>query len=93
MCLRQTEASRRHLPHVIDERFVTNEVVMFLGVVPGLHLVSELHFAVVGLGLPCDDAQQRGLTGTVQTEHQQPLTSPQIEAHIVEHIGSAVRLS
>jgi hypothetical protein len=49
--------------------------------------------AEVGVGLPGQDAQQRGLSGAVEPQDQQPLAAAEVERHVLEHRRAAVALA
>ena len=80
-----------------SRRFVSSvsvrpQVVVLLGVVAGDDLVAELERATVGVRLAGEDAQQAGLAGPVQPEHEQALAAPEVEGDVAEHVRTAVGL-
>ena len=65
---------------------------MLLRVVPDVDLVAERELTEVGLRLAGQDAQQAGLAGTVQAQHQHALAAAEVERDVLEHRRTAVRL-
>ena len=65
---------------------------MLLGVVAHRYLVAELHLAEIRVQLADERTQQRGLARAVEAEHQEPLTTPELERDVFEHDLGTERL-
>ena len=65
---------------------------MLLRVVADGNVVAERHGAAISDDLSGEDAQEAGLAGTVQSEHEQALTAPEVERDVAEHRRPAIRL-
>lgn len=73
-------------------RFAIVDPFVLLRVVPELDTVAEPQRARVRLGLPGNDAQQRGLPGAVQPHDEEALAATDVEPNVGEHRRSAVAL-
>ena len=65
------------------------EALVLLGVVAQLGAVAEADLALVGGVDPGQDAQQRGLAGPVEAQHQQPLAPLEVKGDVLEHRRAA----
>ena len=66
------------------------EPLVLLGVVAEFSPVAAADLALVGLVDAGQDAQQRGLAGPVEPQHQQPLAPLEVEGDVLEHRRPAV---
>ena len=69
------------------------QVVVLLGVVPDRDVVPVVEETEIGGGLAGEDAQQAGLAGAVEAEHEQALAAAEVEVDVLEHRRSAVALA
>ena len=80
------------LPHVREHAHPGPDPLVLLRVVPERHPMAEPERPGIRLALSREDAQQTRLARTVQSHHQQPLMTLDLECDVAKHQRTAVTL-
>ena len=75
---------------VVEQRGIALQVVVLLRVVADVDVVAEAEDTGIGRGLAGEDAQQAGLAGAVEPQHQQTIATTDVERDVFEHRWPAV---